>query len=244
MSGSEQSNSFYIKKYSLLFEERDRVKVEHDKGNADLASHLSEFRKKLDAEESDQIKRFDDEFFSGGSKDNSIQAAEDINNATENAIKENIDKLSKNKKSHPSWIKKVYKQIVFSTHPDKIGSFPIKAVVEKYTRLYQVTIEAYEKGQYADVLMVAGELEISVPNNKIFEYIIPAMTVTSNEISDITKLIGYHWYHVSEDEREIMLTNYLKQLGYIFTTEQVKDIVKRKSNRKVGQRPVKIARNR
>lgn len=241
MSELKKTNNFYVKKYALLFEERDRSNLEHEKGNADLASCLNEFRKKLDTKGSNQLKRFDDEFFPGGSGNNP-ENAEDVTSATENAIKENMEKLSKNKKSHPVWIKKIYKQIVFSTHPDKIGSFPIKSVVEKYTRLYQIAIESYDSASYSDILMVAAELEIDVPDDKINEYILPAIKNVSGEIESITKTAGYHWYHVEEGEREVILTNYLKQLGYTFTNEQVKDVVRRKSSRKVGQRPVKSSK--
>ena len=46
MNDLQASSVFYIKKYSVLFEERDRVKIEQSKGNADLGAHLNEFRKK------------------------------------------------------------------------------------------------------------------------------------------------------------------------------------------------------
>ena len=48
MADLQKTNIFYVKKYAILFEERNIAKFEHSKGNADLASHLNEFRKKLD----------------------------------------------------------------------------------------------------------------------------------------------------------------------------------------------------
>ena len=240
MNDLQTSSVFYIKKYSVLFEERDRVKIEQSKGNADLGAHLNEFRKKLDNSESDQIKRFDEEFFAA-LDDDSRDAPTGVGNEGVPAVEEEMPSA---KKIHPSWVKKLYRQIVFLTHPDKIGTFPIESIVQKYSRLYHVAIEAYEAENYSDVIMVAGELEIEVPDDKINEYVLPAIKEASKEIDVVTQKIGYQWFHVSPDEREIVLTNYLTQLGYIFTLEQVKDVVRRKSNRKVGQRPVKVSKGK
>ena len=64
-----------------------------------------------------------------------------------------------------------------------------------------------------------------------------------NNIVNIKILIGYNWYHLPDDKKEISLENYLKQMGFVFNNEQVKEVLKRKTiKRKVGQRPVKPKR--
>ena len=239
MSDLSKSNSFYVKKYAVLFEERDRAKDEHSKGNAELGAHLNEFRKKLDNTSTSQVERFDQEFFSQP-EDEALESPD----SQKNAIEDQRDATSEVKKTHPEWIKKVYKKIVFSTHPDKIGSFPIKEVVKKYTRLYQIAVASYEKEKYSDVMMVAGELDIPLPESKINEHIIPAIEDLTIEIESLKSTMGFQWYHVEEHKRETVLTNYLKQLGYTFTAKQVKDVVSRKNNRKIGNRPVKRGNRR
>ena len=58
-------------------------------------------------------------------------------------------------------------------------------------------------------------------------------------------LLGYQWYHVKDEDRESVLSNYLRQLGYTFTVEQVKQVSnKKRVRRKTGERPEKIFVNR
>ena len=58
---------------------------------------------------------------------------------------------------------------------------------------------------------------------------------------EFKSLIGYSWYHIPEDRKEPVLKNYLQQLGFSFTSEQVKEVLKRKApSRKTGSRPQKI----
>ena len=92
--------------------------------------------------------------------------------------------------------------------------------------------------------MVAAELDIELPEEGIEEHILPAIKEASSEIENFTNTMGFQWYHVRPEEREVVLTNYLKQLGYVFTSEQVRDVVNRKSNRRVGNRPVKSRKKR
>jgi len=235
------SNSFFLKKYSLLFEEKQRSEAENAKGTADLASCLNEFRKKLGGTKESQIEKFDKEFFS---ECNSEEAPRKSLPGDDNQKREGDKDDHAGKIQHQKWIKKVYKEIVFLTHPDKIGNFPIAAVVKKYTSLYQIAVSAYAKKNYSNILMVAAELDVEVPDEKIEEYILPAIKITSEEINKISKSAGYQWFHVKDSEKEMILSNYLRQLGYTFTEKQVRDAVIRKSERKVGTRPVKNTKKR
>ena len=60
--------------------------------------------------------------------------------------------------------------------------------------------------------------------------------------------IGYQWFHVAEKKRPLVLENYLKQLGFAFTKEEISDVVKsvrrETLNRKVGKKPKKLSRTK
>ena len=57
---------------------------------------------------------------------------------------------------------------------------------------------------------------------------------------------GYIWYHLTEIEKEVFLTNYLAQLGFKVCKEEVKATIKsrRPNARKPGTRPVNSLKNR
>ena len=50
--------------------------------------------------------------------------------------------------------------------------------------------------------------------------------------------------HITFDQKEVFLSNYLRQLGFLFTKEQVKEVIIRRSDRRVGTRPVKRSRKK
>ena len=61
----------------------------------------------------------------------------------------------------------------------------------------------------------------------------------SKEIEHYKNLTGYQWFHLTEEVKEVFLENYLKQLGFEFTKEKIKEVLRKVSNRKAGQRPKK-----
>ena len=56
-------------------------------------------------------------------------------------------------------------------------------------------------------------------------------------MQEVQKLLAYQWYHIPESERSKTLENYLKNLGYEFTTEEIEKVVHLARKRKVGTRP-------
>ena len=238
MESQKKLQKTYLLKYKLLFEETKCTKFEHSQGAVDLAAHLNEFRKKLSKEDTSQIKKFDDAFFPR--VENEISFA--VNDSVEGKDIESSSEKNSNVK--PLWFKKLFREVAFMTHPDKIGKFPIKAIVEKYKSFYLVATTAYEKDKYSDMLMIGDELDLDLPSDEIEKYIVPSIINLSKQIEDMKNDAGYQWYHVSEDQKEMLLSNYLKQLGFVFSQDEIKEVISRKSKRKVGQRPVKINKRR
>jgi len=88
----------------------------------------------------------------------------------------------------------------------------------------------------------AYELDIKVDNKDAIKFLKESTIEKEQTISGIKILPGYQWYHFSENDKELFLSNYLKQLGYIFTKQQVKEVLKNVRKRKTGTRPEKTKR--
>jgi hypothetical protein len=228
----------YLLKYKFLFEENKQIKIDAESGRADLAAHLNEFRKRLTQDSSNQVESFDKLFFP---KDASVESCNILTPETEDGI---IKSKNKNNSKKPVWFKKLFREIVFMTHPDKINNFPIPAVVKKYSKIYLLANESYENDIYSDILMIGADLDLELPPEQVKKYILPKIDTLSSQIKDAKEGVGYQWAHITFDQKETFLSNYLRQLGFVFTKEEVKEVLIRRSNRKVGTRPVKQDRRK
>ena len=59
--------------------------------------------------------------------------------------------------------------------------------------------------------------------------------------------IGYQWYHIKEEEKKKALEKYLKNLGFVFTTEDIENAIahgRKRIKRKPGVRPVNYLKKR
>jgi hypothetical protein len=223
-------------KYKFLFEENKRIKTETSQGHADLGAHLNEFRNKLSKKDVSQIKNFDKTFFPRD--ESKISCEFEAPEPEDGPVK------IKNNNKKPDWFKKLFREIVFMTHPDKIGNFPIVAIVEKYKLIYLAATNAYENDVYSNILMIANDLDLDLPAKQVEEFILPKISVLNSQVETAKEIIGYQWYHIADDQKEILLSNYLKQLGFIFSKDEVKEVISRRSNRKVGNRPIKNTRKK
>lgn len=234
---SNKKSKKIILEYKFLFEEKDQISNEFLEGNSDLNYRLSFFKSKLDNKTQDQTKKFDDMFFGGQNKEESaIQPFQDDNKDIE---------TSKLKVTHEKWAKSLYRAIISSTHPDKTSAISSKEIINKLTEQYRIAVSAYEKKKYANLIMVGSDLGFNVDDEIIDREMTPAIYQNRQKIKEIKGLVGYSWYHIPESQKESTLKNYLQQLGFVFTDEQVKEVLKRKApQRKTGSRPTNLRVNR
>jgi hypothetical protein len=223
-----------VLEYKFVFEEAIQIKKELQEGSTDLEYRLSFFRKKLeDNTDICQQKLFDAIFLNNNQKENM-----DIVKHTKKQDLNNIDEKSQD--IIKSWAKKMYKRIVMITHPDKTGGVG-EHLSKQLTEQYLISRNAYENRIYSDLIMVAFDLNIEIPNGVISEEIIPSCKNKKKKMVEHKNHLGWKWYQVPEIQKDAELKKILNILGFKFTDKQVANVVKRKYiKRKTGTRPKKM----
>ena len=231
-----------ILEYKFVFEEELQIKKEFEEGNADLNYRLSFFRKKLHQQNASQQKKDEyDKAFMGGisidDKECSTNIAPDTQELTQSASKASND--------IKPWAKKLYRQIVMVTHPDKTLEITSDHLRQQLTEQYRITQNAYSHEIYSDLLMVGFDLNLSLPDGVIDEEITPSSNSKKEKISKIKSLVGWQWYHVPPSQKDAELKKILAHMGFEFNNSEVEEVIKRKYvKRKMGTRPESIRRRR
>jgi hypothetical protein len=199
-------------------------------GTDDLHFRLSHFRKRVTEKDKD---KFDQYFFGAKMTDmqNSHEGSSDVVLHQETAL------LPKVYKKKDMWLKKIYRKIVSSTHPDKFTNFPVANLKEKYLKIYRKTVSAWDLGKDDLILLSAYETDIRVDNPKALPILKQGNKQKSIRLQEIKKLLAYQWYHIPEKDRSKTLEVYLEKLGYEFTPEEIEKVVNIARKRKVGKRP-------
>ena len=235
MSGMKIGKKIEIAILNLKFltEKLEIAERELKDGTDDLHFRLSHFRKRVVNKEKY------DQFFFGGKIENT---QEDIKNNLDSSIvlHEEKDNLPESFQKKEQWLKKIYRKIVSSTHPDKFVNFNVESLKQKYLKIYQKTVLSWEKGEDDQILLCAYESDIKIENPKALPILQQGNNKKNNRLKEIQKLLAYQWHHIPEKDRSKTLENYLKSLGYEFTTENVEKVVSLARKRKVGTRPKKI----
>mgnify|MGYP000474488750 CR=1 FL=1 len=129
-------------------------------GTDDLHFRLSHFRKRVVNKD-----KFDQYFF--GAKMIEVQK---INEGTTDVIlhkpKELLPEVYKKK---DLWLKKIYRKIVVITHPDKTTNIQSTNLKDKLIDQYRITQNAYNKECYSDLIMVAFDLNIDIPEGVVMK---------------------------------------------------------------------------
>jgi len=227
-----------ILEYKFIFEEELQIKKEYEAGEVDLNYRLSFFRKKLNSssESKAQKDHYDSIFMGHLPKDEETDTTlirSDKQGSAQSALKSNSN--------IKPWAKKIYRQIVMVTHPDKISGIQSTNLKEQLESQYRIAQNAYNKEIYSDLIMVAFDLNIDLPTGVTNEEITPHSNLKKEKINNIKKLLGWQWFHVPEKNKDAEFKKILLHYGFDFTEEDVKDVIKRKYvKRKVGTRPEKI----
>lgn len=237
MSGMKIGKQIEIETLNLKFKTENLEISEQQlkEGTDDLHFRLSHFRKRVVDKDKDKY----DQFFFGG-KEKDLQ--EEFDNLKKGLIpyeQENLPVLQERKKK-AQWIKKIYRKIISSTHPDKFENFPVEVLKQKYLKIYLKTIDAWNKEEIDQILLCAYESDIKVENPKALPILQKGNTQKINRLQEVQKLLAYQWYHIPEKDKSKTLESYLKKLGYKFTLEEVEKVVNLARKRKVGTRPKKL----
>ena len=216
-------------------------------GVIELTEILGDFREKVLRK---QRQQFDKDFFGIEKNKNDVPASQHCtvvstvqNNVKEKTSLNRTPELSSISKIQlPAWSKKLYKQIMQRSHPDRYIDFPVKEIKQKFTKVYIEAVAAYEKGDLATILVCAFDVEISIAHiPEATEIIQQATLAAKNKISMMGNLIAYQWYHLEENKRIEFLRKYLTDAGYEFELKKAEtSIRKRVKRRKPGTRPEKM----
>ncbi len=233
MSGMKIGKKIEIETINLKFltESLEVAEQNLKDGSDDLHFRLSHFRKRVSSKDKDKYDKF---FFGKKMSDLEKEVDDSIENVVLHEEKDDIPIAHKKKEL---WIKKIYRKIVSSTHPDKFQNFPVESLKEKYLKIYLRTNNAWEKEEDDQILLCAYESEIKVENPKALPILQQGINQKNSRLQEIQKLLAYQWHHIPEKDRSKTLENYLRRLGYEFTSEEIEKVVKLARKRKVGTRP-------
>jgi hypothetical protein len=118
-------------------------------------------------------------------------------------LKKNIDKNID--------LKKIYREIVILTHPDKIKD---KENKDNLIDLYKIATDAKNKNNIAQLLLVAEELKIEYEKYLTEESLIKLkdnINILKSQLLHIEQTIPWKWYHMENEKlKNIVISNYLK----------------------------------
>ena len=133
------------------------------------------------------------------------------------------------------------------THPDKLEGINNAAIVDNLISQYRIAIDAYQTNDYANLIMIADELNLRIPKSAIDRYITPSIERIEKKVSDLTKTLAYSWYHIPEDKRFEEFKHILEKFGFCFDEEEALEVIKRvwpPPARKKGERPKNFIKTR
>lgn len=220
-----------ILRLKVLKSDLESAEEQHKEGSNDLNFRLSFFRRKVSES---QLTKFDNMFFPH------LNALPNKNEELKVISEEDVKPNPRNKNAEkPRWLKKIYRETVTRTHPDKFQNFDVEEIKKKYLKIYLDTIESWNENKDGFLLVCAAEASVEIKHEDAIGMIEKDFNNASKEIQHYKSLTGYQWFHLAEEVKEVFLENYLKQLGFEFTKEKIKEVLRKVSNRKAGQKPKK-----
>ena len=149
---------------------------------------------------------------------NSSQAHESKSDADKekDPVSSECDQQNKREHSHPPWVKKLFKKIVFLTHPDKLPNGLSTTVKNSLLEMYQLTKEAMDIEDYVSVAIIANDLDvkpIEIDKNDIHIFKKKENTIKS-EIKAYKMSIFWSWAHSTDDQKKHVINEFLRSRGW------------------------------
>ena len=160
-------------------------------------------------------KKFDDVMDNG----NNEGGEEDSNKDSEDGEKVNPDQIEDNlndggeiseeveiepKKEKSKKVKKIYREIVKLTHPDKVK-------VKKLNDLYLKATEYYDSDDISGLYTICNELDIEYElDESDNESILSKIKSLKGKIGFIESTFTWKWYSAKDKEKENLILNYIQ----------------------------------
>jgi len=118
--------------------------------------------------------------------------------------------ISKSKNSLSEDMKKIYKKIVLKIHPDKIMKED-GDTKEAYKVLYSKTQNAVTSSDYLEIIKIASELKIDIPELSDISISKIKINLSSiqKEIDDYKTKYPWIWFNSDDSEKEIHIKEFL-----------------------------------
>jgi len=115
--------------------------------------------------------------------------------------RENID-IKENKKEINNSVKKLYRNIVKNTHPDKTNNDILNDFYKK-SKIY------YDNNDILGLMKISNELNLNININFDIEYLKNEIEVLKQKTSLIENSFYWKWYNVEDDKKENILKEFL-----------------------------------
>ena len=135
----------------------------------------------------------------------------------------------------PRWAKTLFRKIVMITHPDKVPESLNKGTKSKYLKIYQDSKIALDSKDYAELAILADDLDIDISGMAIEEVIFQKKREDLlSHISSLKSSLFWSWAHSTDEEKEKILQEFVKQRGWTS-----KESHRKKSRKGAGTHPGK-----
>ena len=116
---------------------------------------------------------------------------------------------------HPPWAKTLYRKVTFKTHPDRLIKLQDEEERSRLVRTYEEVVEAYANEDYSRILMAAVDLNVEIPvSEEIIEMLSRQSDKYVKDTIEIKETLFWLWWHVSDDEKENIVINFVNQKGW------------------------------
>mgnify|MGYP003627528260 CR=1 FL=1 len=138
------------------------------------------------------------------------------------------EEIQKIKPDIPSWAKKLFRQVVKLTHPDKLSNDLEKETHDRLIKMYQDAKEAIDSCDFAKIALIAQELNISLKNIDIKDFALfrKKESEFQEKIKRIKTSMFWLWSNSTDVQKDKIIQEFLKSKGW------TKSSMARKKSRK------------
>ena len=173
---NEKIKQLYIQK---ILQEYNLINVDYELKNTLVDENRSEFLKEVN-------------------KDKSVENSSNKNKNKKEESKIKDSEINENTKIK---IKKIYRDIVKLTHPDKVDSELLKSY-------YVDATKAYDNNDLLELFVISGKLQINVDlSNDDIELLNNLINIKKNEIKKIEDSYIWLWINAKTDEQKQIIIN-------------------------------------
>lgn len=212
MDKSSRKIKLLINEFEFLNKQENEVKELFDESQREFAKDINNFLvenglKKEEDKKKEEIKKKEEEKTSKeDEKKEEGKTSEEKSEEIKDKKKEEVKKVSA-----PKRYKKMFRQIVSLTHPDKLKKDISEEEKKDLIAIYENTVDNYNDGNYTPLLLNAKKLDIEIGEEFFgdLKTIKNSIDEKNKNISNLQKTFAWIYYNdIEEDEKEDFLKDY------------------------------------